>query len=341
MNEILQFMESNHFSALKVWIKPAIAKSLLQNNKSNRDIVRSKVTGFTADMRNDDWTYTTQTMTITTSGALVDGQHRAEGIVASGKTLPFLLAVVTPSAADKMREKIDHNLTPRSGVHIFQIHAKQNGLMNYSKAHIEVLSAMSGLIYKRKATLADRLAVEAVFGQDIKDMFESCSTAKKNRTSSSVRCALVVRLHEAIGHERQHVLDQWRNLVLFSPRVAGETDVDKRVRRLIETLDNYQQAVKRGGSIPIDTDLATISWQGWDQTKRHSNRKIVQHPNPVTTTREAYETELEKFNEIFIEMQTVARRAMMMEISHPVAPNAKPVTDDIWSDSNTDPFLQL
>lgn len=328
--DVVRVMQKAGTNHMKVTITPSLANSIWWGNKINRDLKMAKAEGFARTMLADEWIYTTQTITITESGILVDGQHRIWALTLSGKTLPFLIAVISDSEADKMREKIDYDLTPRSRVDIFQIHALQEGAGTFSQKHVHILNAMSSLIFRRKPTLNDQLEIEAVFGQDIADMLFACATNRRNRTSASVKAAFVLRLHLAEDQEAQnHLLDQWRTFVLYRVENANELRVDNRVLQLIGALDTYQAAVKRGGSISIDADLATLSWQGWDQAKRNmtTKKKLLQHP--VAGSRN-YDADLEKFHECFFELSEAARKAMPTVADSPL-PLKLHSQSDLWA----------
>lgn len=74
----------------KVWIDyelitPEIAAEMLKANTSNyRVLSESVVSRYVKDLQAGLWTYTTATIAFTSSGVLVDGQHRLNAIIRSG-----------------------------------------------------------------------------------------------------------------------------------------------------------------------------------------------------------------------------------------------------------------
>jgi hypothetical protein len=73
-------------------ITPEVAKEWLDKNTNNRPISQGRVELYAEDMRNGRWTGENgQTIVFSSTGELMDGQHRLSAIVASGKSQRMLV----------------------------------------------------------------------------------------------------------------------------------------------------------------------------------------------------------------------------------------------------------
>lgn len=86
------------------FITPALARQLLDQNPKNRNLSESAVRRFADDMRNGRWLNNGQTIVISESGGLLDGQHRCAAVLASQVTIP---AFVVRGAPDTVFSTID------------------------------------------------------------------------------------------------------------------------------------------------------------------------------------------------------------------------------------------
>jgi len=73
-------------------ITPEQAKKMLEKNKINRKLSRKKVLQYIAEMLKNNWLFTGDPISFDSNGNLINGQHRLQAIVESGK--PQLLLVI-------------------------------------------------------------------------------------------------------------------------------------------------------------------------------------------------------------------------------------------------------
>lgn len=92
------------------FITPALAKQLLEQNPRNRNLSGMAVKKYASDMKTGRWNNNGQTIVISESGYLLDGQHRCAAVLASGVTIA---AFVVRGAPDKVYTTIDTG-RPRS-----------------------------------------------------------------------------------------------------------------------------------------------------------------------------------------------------------------------------------
>jgi hypothetical protein len=72
-------------------ITPAIARRYLDANRSNRPMSRHVVAEYVSAMNGGEWLFNGEAIKFDRDGQLVDGQHRLEAVVKSGKSIAFLV----------------------------------------------------------------------------------------------------------------------------------------------------------------------------------------------------------------------------------------------------------
>ncbi len=93
-------------------ITPEKAKELLQGNTHNRNLSKSRVADLAAQMKNNKWLCNGDTIRVSKTGRLLDGQHRLNAIIASNTTQKMLLVTGLP---DEVFTTIDVGAVRRSG----------------------------------------------------------------------------------------------------------------------------------------------------------------------------------------------------------------------------------
>lgn len=80
-------------------ITPQLAASLIASNPNNRPVAESRVRTLAAIMRAGKWEQNGETIIISQSGKLLDGQHRLQGLIEYGRPIEFMVATGVPDAA--------------------------------------------------------------------------------------------------------------------------------------------------------------------------------------------------------------------------------------------------
>lgn len=75
---------------------PEWASQILERNPINRTIRPYRIRLFASDMACGRWLLTPQTVSITSDGRLLDGQHRLMAVALSGQSVPMMLATDCP-----------------------------------------------------------------------------------------------------------------------------------------------------------------------------------------------------------------------------------------------------
>lgn len=93
-------------------ITPEKAAELLKGNTNNRHLSKSRVADLAAQMKNDKWLCNGDTIRVSTTGRLLDGQHRLSAIIESKTTQKMLLVTGLP---ETVFTTIDVGAVRRSG----------------------------------------------------------------------------------------------------------------------------------------------------------------------------------------------------------------------------------
>jgi len=88
------------FEFFDVVIGPKLAKSLLELNTDNRKLRKLEAQKYAREMALQRWQHTPETIIITQSGVVRNGQHRLSAVVESGKSIKFTLAIVPDAKKD-------------------------------------------------------------------------------------------------------------------------------------------------------------------------------------------------------------------------------------------------
>jgi hypothetical protein len=73
-------------------ITPKIARTLLERNTSNRKVTQNHVAFLAKQMDDDRWVLNGESIKVSKTGALLDGQHRLMAVIKSGKNIRSVIA---------------------------------------------------------------------------------------------------------------------------------------------------------------------------------------------------------------------------------------------------------
>lgn len=88
--------DSPHYEVIE--ITPALAKEWLDRNTHNRNLRERVVNGYATDMLAGAWVEDGQSIKFSTTGVLLDGQHRLSAIAQSGMTIRMLVVTDLPAS---------------------------------------------------------------------------------------------------------------------------------------------------------------------------------------------------------------------------------------------------
>lgn len=189
-------------SAKIVDVTPNIAASLLRRaNFRNRKVKPAVVKKYAKIMASGDWKFSPETISISKTGRLLNGQHRMMAVVHSGVTCRFLFAT---GFDDEVFSVLDRGST-RTKADALRIDKK---LAEAASLLVRLdTSATPGLVTDAEVY---RAAMGIADAHD--DIMEFCNTSIKVFSSAPFRLAAVARVMR--GDEREYVFGMYRNLVL-------------------------------------------------------------------------------------------------------------------------------
>lgn len=164
-------------------ITPELAKQYLMKNSRNRPIKPSTVREYARDMLNGKFLTTHQGIAFDENGVLSDGQHRLLALVASGKTLNFLVSRGLPPETTAV---IDRGTT-RSVRDVFLINRKGDPSLEAKMlTSSRTLSALSQLA---NCNVPSRLKLSSNDYVQMFDAFKDATTKVFNRLLGKSRYA--------------------------------------------------------------------------------------------------------------------------------------------------------
>jgi len=83
--------EGEKITARIVKINPNLAKKILEKNLSNRPLSKGNVKYLSKEITNDNWKFDGESIKLDSNGNLLDGQHRLDSIIKTGKTITCLI----------------------------------------------------------------------------------------------------------------------------------------------------------------------------------------------------------------------------------------------------------
>lgn len=79
-----------------VKITPEIAERYLGKNESNRNLLKSRVTIYSRDIKAGRWKFNPNPIVFDEKGILIDGQHRLHAIIEAGEPVDMLVMFGAP-----------------------------------------------------------------------------------------------------------------------------------------------------------------------------------------------------------------------------------------------------
>lgn len=107
---------------IRMTITPEMASELLKKNESNRKLMESSVSRLAEEMKRGKWKVNGETIKVSKTGYLIDGQHRLHACIKSG--VPFTSYVIS-NLEDEVFDTVDVGVK-RSTSQIMQMAGVQN-----------------------------------------------------------------------------------------------------------------------------------------------------------------------------------------------------------------------
>lgn len=187
-------------------VTPDIARHLIEtSNRENRKVKPNVVKRYARLMAEGDWRFSPETISISKTGRLLNGQHRMLAVIESGVTCRFLFAT---GFDDEIFGVLDRGAV-RTRADALKIDRK---LSDTASLVCRLASSDPGSINDADVYRAAK-SIEQVHG----DLLEFCNTSARCFSSVPFRLAAVCRVKA--GADQDYVFDLYRNLVLSRTEV--------------------------------------------------------------------------------------------------------------------------
>lgn len=140
-------------------ITPRVAKEMLRMNHGNRKLSQSHVRYLSKQMKEGKWMFDGQPIRTTTTGTILDGQHRLNAVVESETSQPFLIV----SGVSPETFKVMDTGKTRSAADVFSI----EGINQYANC----AAATRVILQLKNGTRSNQNADTRVTNSDILDFY--------------------------------------------------------------------------------------------------------------------------------------------------------------------------
>lgn len=190
-----------------VEVTPEIARRLIEtSNRDNRKIKPNVVKKYAKIMSNGHWKFSPETISISKSGRLLNGQHRMLAVIESGVTCRFLFAT---GFDDEVFSVLDRGA----------VRTRADALkMDKKLAECAALVCRLGAAGRTNLITDAEVSYAADCIEDTHaDLMEFCNTSARVFSTAPFRLAAVARVIS--GEDMGYVFDLYRNLVLSHTEV--------------------------------------------------------------------------------------------------------------------------
>lgn len=248
----------------KVTVTPQLAASWLERNQINRPLSQPHVTRIAAQIKAGRWRYNGETIKLSPSGDVLDGQHRLWAIIEAN--MPVEILVVFDVERDAFAT-IDTLSKPRSGGDVIAL----AGAPRYRSA---IASALQWLERWQRGTLLDfKAPANRIENSDIEESFRANpaivgAVEQSMRLRSLANPSLIAFIYYAICN-RAPALAERMLATLADPAGIGIDDPFYRLRayftaehhRKKDPLTTIALAFKAANAAQRGAALKSLSWR--------------------------------------------------------------------------------
>lgn len=234
-DEIDQFSISGDIKTKKVMMTPEMAKAILKNNNGNRNLRPLWVNALVNAINNDQWQFTHQAIAISSTGRLLDGQHRLSAIILANKAVPILVA-----------ENCDESSFAYIDKGVKRCLADN---LSINKKVAEIYSFMLksyGFRYDSPAAAISLQNSDVGFISEY--LINTCNTTRRGASTAAVKAAAVVCAYQT--RQIDVICDNYRNFILveYDKMTPGlkllERQISTGTANSGKTYDMYARACK-------------------------------------------------------------------------------------------------
>lgn len=261
-------------------ITPDVASALLRRNTINRKIRRSHVEFLARQIKSNRWIITHQGLAISTTGMLLDGQHRLEAIALAGQAVQMMVTFNVPATAFKV---IDTGQAPRSLADV----------TGYERKIIEPVTFLQKIAIARMAarvTVDDIAPMFVAFGDLSRALNEYCAVARKGVGNAPTRAAAIF-IAKIIGDDT-YPFSMYRALILERYEDMTPT-VQTYNRRLTATQHEGREMVFTRACLAFDPARSEIVRVSSD----YVSSQLEEYRAKIASIRKQYERQVWKLRD--------------------------------------------
>lgn len=230
-------------------VTPELAASWLQKNSINRRLRPGVVRRYALTMKAGKWVTSPEAICFDADGVVLNGQHRLEGVVASGASVVLMIVRGVPRS---VFEVFDRG-SPRS-------YADSIGI----DRRLAEVARLAAYVCATKANSVPDFAVKhmaEMLGESHESLLSHCNARSNVVSAAPVRLAACLRM--MTGNEN-FVLQQYRALCLGH------------VHDLCRSAQSFLGAVAIGrvkaGGGTVQRELLVRAWDVFDESKKNNSR---------------------------------------------------------------------
>lgn len=245
-------------------ITPAMASEMLNKNNGNRNISQAKVQYYARIMREGSWKLTHQGIAISTTGNIIDGQHRLVAIVQYGKPIDFIVTIV----------EADDGLGELTAVGQPIDIGKIRSISDITSEHRRYVMIVRGLIRDFVPNGSVRAQDPEVVGSAVdivrntlEEISAKCGSTKKGLSNATIQGVMLIRQYRGI-----EVLTKYRDAL------------NGRLERLPKSWVSWHgriTEIAEHKNLPKNGDfrkyVAATTWQVTDPDKNEDQMVLVKN----------------------------------------------------------------
>ena len=245
-----------------VKITPELATKLLEHNyKKNRNISRERVRFLSKAMKNGEWTFNPNPITVSTAGEVIDGQHRLHAVISSGVSVEMCLMTGVESGVFK---NIDSGMRRRPA-----------DSLGISVKIVEVVKAIIiyGTGYHRFVSNSLIEKVYSLFAEELVEFHKTFTLSKKGLTNGPIRLAAIISILN--GADKGHVYDTYHSIIHLD--FKNMTPVSQLfVKKVVEMIsDSDYRIARQGAGYVWHRNTFTMAMDVFNPEKANAGKLVV------------------------------------------------------------------
>lgn len=173
----------------QIMMTPEHAEKLLSGNYNNRSLRHGWANEIAKMIENGEWNLTHQAIAISTTGQLIDGQHRLTAIVKAKKAVPIILAEQCDPASFISIDKGIKRST-----------ADSLGMNKKVVETIAFLMRIAGARAERPSLVKELMNTE--YGYAAEMLIKVCSTTRRGASAAGIKAGAVCQMVETGKYEK-------------------------------------------------------------------------------------------------------------------------------------------